>query len=59
MAVAEAVAGRAIAEGIAGIEDGTNLAGLIETYVWEPVYHPYQRTHLHAGRMKENPDFAI
>ena len=58
-AVAEAVARQAIAEGMSDVEDGATLAGLIRDYVWEPVYHPYQRIHLHAGRTKENPDYAI
>ena len=58
-AVAEAVARQAMAEGLSDISDGANLADLIRNYVWEPVYHPYQRIDLHAGKTRENPDFAI
>jgi malate dehydrogenase (oxaloacetate-decarboxylating) len=42
-AIAEAVAQAAIADGVAGIGADANLEKLIRNYVWEPVYHPYQR----------------
>ncbi len=59
VAVAESVARQAMAEGIAEIADSSAISDTIEAYVWEPVYHPYQRIYLHAGRVQENPDFAL
>jgi malate dehydrogenase (oxaloacetate-decarboxylating) len=44
-AVAEAVARRAIADGVAGVGDPATLADQMRAYVWEPVYHPYERIH--------------
>ncbi len=41
--VAEAAARQAIAEGVAGVEDAAQLKERLRAYVWEPLYHPYQR----------------
>ncbi len=41
--VAEAVARQAIAEGVAELEDRENLGEQLRAYMWEPVYHPYER----------------
>ena len=41
--VALAVARQAMAEGLATIEPDSDLEELITNYVWEPVYHPYER----------------
>lgn len=41
--VAEAVARQAIAEQVAGLEDRANLGEQLRAYMWEPVYHPYER----------------
>jgi malate dehydrogenase (oxaloacetate-decarboxylating) len=41
--VGEAVARKAIAEGVAGIEDADTLDEQFRAYVWEPVYLPYER----------------
>ena len=57
-AVAEAVARQAIAEGVSEIDQAT-IAEAIRAYVWEPVYHPYERIFLHANADRESPDFAI
>ena len=43
LAVAEAVASQAIADGIAAVEDASTLSAQLRAYVWEPVYLPYQR----------------
>ena len=43
LVVAEAVARRAIAEGISGIGIDAPVPELIRAYVWNPVYLPYQR----------------
>ena len=43
LVVAEAVARRALAEGVAGIEDPSTLSEQLQAYVWEPVYRPYKR----------------
>jgi len=43
LAVAEAVASQAIADGIAAIEDASTLSAQLRAYVWEPVYLPYER----------------
>jgi malate dehydrogenase (oxaloacetate-decarboxylating) len=56
--VAEAVAGQAIAEGVSEIDPAT-IADAICAYVWEPVYHPYERIFLHARADRESTDFAI
>jgi malate dehydrogenase (oxaloacetate-decarboxylating) len=46
LAVAEAVARQAIAEGISGLSDPDTLPGTLKDqlrkYVWEPVYRPYE-----------------
>lgn len=44
MIVAEAVARQAVAEGMAEIDAGESIAGLIREYVWNPVYVPYERS---------------
>jgi len=41
--VGEAVGRQAIADGVAGIADPETLHAELRTYVWEPVYLPYQR----------------
>jgi malic enzyme len=41
--VAEAVAKQAIADGTAEAVDDAALRESIRAYVWEPVYHPYER----------------
>jgi len=43
LVVAEAVARRAIADGISGIGIDAPVPELIRAYVWNPVYLPYQR----------------
>ena len=42
-AVAEAVGRQAIVEGVADLEDPATLRDMIRTYMWEPVYLPYER----------------
>ena len=46
MAVSEAVARQAIAEGIADSSDSCDLQQQIRDYVWNPVYVPYERVEL-------------
>jgi malate dehydrogenase (oxaloacetate-decarboxylating) len=41
--VGEAVARKAVAEGVAGIEDADTLDEQFRDYVWDPVYLPYER----------------
>ena len=41
--IALAVAREAIAEGLATIDADSDLIELIDDYVWDPVYHPYER----------------
>ena len=43
LVVAEAVGGRAIADGVAEPDDQTPFAEKLRGYVWEPVYRPYER----------------
>jgi malate dehydrogenase (oxaloacetate-decarboxylating) len=43
LAVAEAVACQAIADGVAAIPDPATLAAQLRAYVWEPIYLPYER----------------
>ena len=43
MAVAESVAAQAIADGVAKIADPGTLLDQLRAYVWEPIYHPYER----------------
>ena len=43
LAVAEAAAQQAIREGVAAIDSREDLHEAICSYVWEPVYHPYER----------------
>jgi malate dehydrogenase (oxaloacetate-decarboxylating) len=42
LAVAEAVARQAIAEGMSGLADSAALGEELRNYVWEPVYRPYE-----------------
>jgi malate dehydrogenase (oxaloacetate-decarboxylating) len=42
LAVAEAVGMAAIAEGVAGLESGSDLLSALQAYVWEPEYRPYE-----------------
>jgi len=42
LAVAQAVARQAIAEGISNLADPAALAEELHNYVWEPVYRPYE-----------------
>ena len=58
IAVAGAVARQAIDDHVSEADPAT-LSDQLHAYVWEPVYHPYERIYLHAGRSQENPDFAI
>ena len=43
LAVAEAVARQALAEGISSLGSPSTLKSQLRKYVWEPVYHPYER----------------
>jgi malate dehydrogenase (oxaloacetate-decarboxylating) len=43
LVVAEAVAKQAMADGTAEIVDDETLRKCLCDYVWEPVYHPYER----------------
>ena len=42
-AVAHAVVKQAVAEGLASIDADADIDELIGDYVWEPIYHPYER----------------
>jgi malate dehydrogenase (oxaloacetate-decarboxylating) len=42
MVVAEAVGRQAISDGISDL-DPSALTKQLQAYVWEPVYHPYER----------------
>ncbi len=57
MAVAGEVARRAIHEGVSDMPE-QSIGDAIRAYMWEPVYHPYERVYLHAGGARE-ADFAI
>jgi malate dehydrogenase (oxaloacetate-decarboxylating) len=41
--VAEAVAQQAVADGVAQIDGQNTIQQLLEAYVWEPEYLPYER----------------
>ena len=43
LAVAESVARQAITDGVSELPDPATLPDQIRAYVWEPVYHPYER----------------
>lgn len=43
LVVAEAVGQQAIAEAVAELPGETTLSAQLRDYVWEPVYHPYER----------------
>jgi malate dehydrogenase (oxaloacetate-decarboxylating) len=43
LVVAEAVGQQAIAEAVAELPGETTLRAQLRDYVWEPVYHPYER----------------
>ncbi len=43
LTVAESVARQAIADGVSQIADPATLPDQLRAYVWEPVYHPYER----------------
>ncbi len=43
ISIAGAGARQAIAEGVAGIDTGSDVDALIESYVWEPEYLPYEK----------------
>jgi malic enzyme len=43
LAVAEAVAKQAIAEGISGLQNPSALNDELRSYTWEPVYRSYAR----------------
>jgi malate dehydrogenase (oxaloacetate-decarboxylating) len=43
LAVAESVARQAIADGVSEIPDPATLSDQLRAYVWEPVYHHYER----------------
>ena len=57
--VAESVARQAAADGVAEISDLSTIADQLRAYVWEPVYHPYERIDLHAELPQASPDFAL
>lgn len=48
-AIARAVAETALAEGVATIDKNADLDDLISSYVWEPVYQPYERVDEFSG----------
>jgi len=37
------VINQAIAEGMTAINPDADIDGMIGEYMWEPVYHPYER----------------
>jgi malate dehydrogenase (oxaloacetate-decarboxylating) len=43
LAVAEAVAKQAAAEGVSGLNNASSLDAELRAYVWEPVYRAYER----------------
>jgi malate dehydrogenase (oxaloacetate-decarboxylating) len=43
LVVSEAVARQAMAEGVATIADANSLPDRIRSYMWSPVYVPYER----------------
>ena len=49
LVVSEAVAGQALTEGVATIDDAASLSERIRAYMWSPVYVPYERVE-HGGR---------
>jgi malate dehydrogenase (oxaloacetate-decarboxylating) len=49
LVVSEAVAGQALTEGVAAIDDAASLSERIRAYMWSPVYVPYERVE-HGGR---------
>lgn len=56
--VSEAVARQAAAEGVAAIEDADSLPDRIRTYMWDPIYVPYDHTH-HGGRASDSHEIPI
>ena len=42
-AIALTVINQAIAEGMTAINPDADIDGMIGEYMWEPVYHPYER----------------
>jgi len=59
MAVAEAVARQATADGLSEMADPSTISEQLAAYAWEPLYRPYERIFLHAQSGEESPDFAI
>ena len=48
LVVAEAVARQALSQGVATVDDSEPIAEQIQSYVWNPVYVPYER--IYRGR---------
>jgi malate dehydrogenase (oxaloacetate-decarboxylating) len=53
LVVSQAVAGEAVAEGVAHNDLGEDMADRIREYVWNPVYVPYER--IYRGRATDKP----
>jgi malate dehydrogenase (oxaloacetate-decarboxylating) len=53
LVVSQAVAGEAVAEGVAHNDIGEDMADRIREYVWNPVYVPYER--IYRGRATDKP----
>ena len=58
LSVAEAVVRQAVSDGVSEADVAT-VGDQLRAYVWQPVYHAYERIYLHAESTLETPDFAI